>query len=77
MHWAYSAVYFNSRNISLLESRNREICVKNFLIAVKFDSRLGNTVRMRPANERWRYMVSQSRIGWAHMLNDPSLKQTS
>ena len=26
---------------------------------------------MRPANERWRYTVTPSLIGWAHTQNDP------
>ena len=26
---------------------------------------------MRPANERWRYNVTPSLIGWAHTQNDP------
>ena len=25
----------------------------------------------RPANERWRYIVTSSLIGWAHSQNDP------
>ena len=28
-------------------------------------------MRMRPANERWRYMVTPSLIGWVHTENDP------
>ena len=27
---------------------------------------------MCPANDRWRYIVTLSLIGWAHRLNDPS-----
>ena len=29
------------------------------------------TLRMRPANERRRYIVNSSLIGWAHTQNDP------
>ena len=29
---------------------------------------------MRPANERWRYNVTSSLIGWAHAQNDPCSK---
>ena len=29
---------------------------------------------MCPANERWRYSVTPSLIGWAHMQNDPWVK---
>ena len=28
---------------------------------------------MRPANERWRYIVTSSLIGWAHTRNDPCI----
>ena len=28
---------------------------------------------MRPANERWRYTVTPSLIGWAHTQNDPCI----
>ena len=28
---------------------------------------------MRSANERWRYIVTSSLIGWAHAQNDPWL----
>ena len=31
---------------------------------------------MRPANERRRYIVTSSLIGWAHTQNDPSLSKT-
>ena len=28
---------------------------------------------MRPVNERWRYNVTSSLIGWAHKQNDPCI----
>ena len=31
----------------------------------------GITLCMHPANERWRYIVTSSPIGWAHTQNDP------
>ena len=31
----------------------------------------GIILYMRPANERWRYTVTLSLIGWAHTQNDP------
>ena len=32
---------------------------------------------MRPANERWRYIVMSSLIGWGHTQNDPCIMVTS
>ena len=34
---------------------------------------LGIVLYMQPANERWRYNVTSSLIGWAHIQNDPCI----
>ena len=34
----------------------------------------GTILCMYPANERWRYIVTPSHIGWVHTQNDPCMK---
>ena len=39
---------------------------------INFNAHSGIIMCMRPANERWRYIVTPSLIGWAHIQNDPT-----
>ena len=39
------------------------------IVALRYDA--GIILWMRPANERWRYTVPSSFIGWAHTQTDP------
>ena len=38
---------------------------------------MGIVLCLRPANERRRYNVTSSLIGWAHARNDPCIDRTS
>ena len=46
-----------------VNSRHHEISSNNIVAGI--------VLWMRPANERWRYTVTPSFIGWAHTQNDP------
>ena len=61
--------YFNY----FLSPRNRFLfCVWVYNISHEICAQLsGIILRMHPANERWRCIVTSSLIGWAHTQNDP------
>ena len=62
VHWALitsSALCIKHRNIVLR------------IIYFREWKRAGIIMCMRPANERWRYSVTPSLIGWAHIKNYP------
>ena len=46
---------------------------KHLTYYTKFYDLIGFILCMRPANERRRYIVTSSLIGWAHTQNDPCL----
>ena len=46
----------------------------NFQVASDDKFVMGGTILcMHPANERWRYIVTPSLIGWAHTQNGPCM----
>ena len=44
----------------------------DWLLTKRLISETGTILCMRPVNERWRYSVTLSLIGWAHTQNDHS-----
>ena len=43
---------------------------QQFIYIVKYDNTSGIIFCVSPANERWRYIVTSSLIGWEHTQND-------
>ena len=56
--YCWQPFYYDNKQTSQIYSNTRPTC-------------LGIILRMRPANERWRYRVTPSLISWAHTQNDP------
>ena len=73
--WIFPLHYNNINKIKTGQSSSR-LCMA-LSVSVFLYLSAGIILCMRPANERWRYSVTSSLIGWAHSQNDPCVRAIS